>query len=192
MLIQAKDCRNKLFLRTIPHDKPGWYKWFAPLASVMALLDSKYLCGSFSERLLPLLSSIDFKGETFYCIYIGLAVKESVQARLDWHINQKHALTAVKRGGFLSTFRRTLSALVSGDQTDGEATNKIIDTFLVDYYVKDFAIKSEEARIAIGAIEREEINLAFSPLNIKDNKRVEAAEFIKELKKARKNAMPTF
>ena len=40
--------------------------------------------------------------EDAYCIYVGIAVKEDVRSRLDWHVNQINTPYAVK-SGFLST-----------------------------------------------------------------------------------------
>jgi len=187
MLIYAKDCRYKLFLKTIPGDKPGWYKWYAPIESVNVLLNSSHIEGKFFEDILPLLSKIEHEGKAYYCIYVGQAVKESIRARLDWHVNQKHTRTAVE-SGFLSTFRKTIASLITGDQMDEVATNDLIDTLVVDYYSVDFIIKSDEARKVIDGIERYEMNNIVSPLNIQGNKRVEVMAFKKELMRVRKNA----
>ena len=187
MLIEAKDCRDKSFLKKIPSDKPGWYKWYATIEGIKILLNSSYIKGEFFSDILPLLTKIEFNEKIYYCIYVGQAVKGSIQARLDWHINQKHTKAAVE-SGFLSTFRKTISSLVAGDQTNEQVTNNFIDTLLVDYNAENYAIKSDEARRKIDGIENMEMNDNVLPLNIKGNKHKEVADFIKELKQARKNS----
>lgn len=183
----AKNLRDKKCLLEIPNDKPGWYKWWVPRESLELLLNSKYISKEYFDEIFSSLTSKMFDGVEYYYIYVGVAVRESIRDRLNWHVNQKHSKTSVV-SGFLSTFRQSISSLVAYNQYDEESTNQMIDTFLIEYEFLDLEIRSEEAKIKIEEIEKKEMNSNTLPINIKDNKNLVVKEFLKELKNVRKKA----
>jgi len=181
----AKLLRDPAGLAAVPSDRPGWYRWWAPEAEARALLDSPHLRSKYSAGLLSLLPGGSGILAGFHGVYTGIAVKESLRARLDWHINQRHRESAV-RSGTLSTLRQTLSSLLAGDQRDEAATNAFLDNLLVEYYPVDLPIGSEAARDFLESNEQKDMDERILVLNIKDNKRPEAQTFIRDLKRARK------
>jgi hypothetical protein len=98
--------------------------------------------------------------EDYICLYVGVAIKESIRARLNWHVNQHHTKNAVK-SGFLSTLRKTLSSLAAGSQYDEAATNAVIDQMVIEYYAEEYPIKSELAKSNILKIEKVRWNSIF-------------------------------
>lgn len=121
----------------------------------------------------------------WYCIYVGVAIKESIRNRLKWHIMQENTESAVKSSA-LSTFRASISSLVAGDQRDSAATNEFIDRLMVEYYTVDLPIKSDEAQKEIEEKEMMESNLRI--LNIKQNYYEGVKEIVRKLKKKRKES----
>ena len=186
-LVKAKELRNIECLRNIPNDMPGWYKWWAPKQSLELLLNSPYISKNFFSELLPHLTVKNINGIDYYYIYVGVAIKESIKERLNWHVNQHHLKSSVE-SGFLSTLRQTIASLISGNQYDEEATNKFIDTLIIEYYPVNMAIKSLKAKDRIEKIEQEELSTNNLPLNLKDNKKSIMKSFLKELKNARRQS----
>ena len=125
----------------------------------------------------------------YYCLYVGIAIKESIRARLNWHVNQCHSESAVK-SGTLSTLRQTLSSLAAGNQYDEAATNAIINQMVVEYHPVAHPINSEPARREILRIEQEEMAQHIVPLNIMGNYHAILQPFLTELKKVRKASNP--
>ncbi|MCI9434165.1 MAG: hypothetical protein HFI86_02655 [Bacilli bacterium] len=185
--VLARDLRSKENLRKIPSNIPGYYKWWASKESLALLLNSKYLKDKYLKTLLPHLTTSTYKGKKYYYIYVGIAVKESIQSRLDWHVNQHHTKSSVE-SGFLSTFRQSISSLVAFNQFDESATNEFIDTLLIEYYPINLPIKSNEAKEKIEKLEKTEISNHVLPINIKDNKNTIIKGFLKELKVIRKSS----
>ncbi len=185
--ISAKLLRNKNELNKISKTFPGWYKWWADEISLKKLLNSPYLKNKYYSTLVSNLTTKKINNKTYYYIYVGVAIKESIQDRLNWHINQKHSKSSVE-SGFLSTLRQSLSSLVAGNQYDEEKTNKFIDTLIVEYFPIKEEIKSIKAKEIIEGIEKKEINSNFLPLNIKDNRNILLKDYLKELSKARKKS----
>jgi len=181
----AKLLRNPAELAKLPGDRPGWYRWWAPEAEARALLDSPYLPQKYSPSLLAMLPRGNGVLADFCAVYTGIAVKEPLRARLDWHINQRHRESAVK-SGTLSTLRQTLSSLLAGDLMNETAANAFIDKLLVEYYPLDLPVGSEEAKRFLESNEQKEMDERLFILNIKDNRRSEAQSFIRDLKRARK------
>lgn len=104
-IIEAKLLRDKVNLCSIPNDKPGYYKWWVKEEDVIVLfkkLDFEFL------KYKDYLEKID----NWYCIYVGVAIKESIRARINWHINDKHNESAV-RSGYLSIFRKSISSVIA-------------------------------------------------------------------------------
>lgn len=189
--VPARNLRLREALRQIP-DKPGWYRWWAPESVAAQLLNSPYISASYMEALsLHLWRHKLRTADNYYyiCLYVGVAIKESVRDRLNWHINQRHTENAIK-SGTLSTLRRTLSSLVAGDQYDEAATNAVIDQMVVEYYAMDYPIKSELAKSEILKIEDGEMEQHILPLNIMGNRHAILQSFLADLKKARKASNP--
>lgn len=185
ILIKANTLRDKELNKEIPNNKPGFYKWWVKSEELEILLNSNQLNDKYLEVLLPHLTKKKINNEEYYYIYVGVAIKESIYARLDWHVNQRHTRVSVE-SGFLSTLRQTLSSLIEGNQYAEEETNIFIDKLYIEYYPIDLNIKSEEAKTTIENIEKSEMETNCLPLNIKDNKNSYLKEFLKELKIARK------
>ncbi len=186
-LIEAKELRNIEHLRSIPNNIPGWYKWWAPETTLELLLNSPYISQKYFLDLLPHLTTKNINGINYYYIYVGVAIKESIRDRLNWHVNQHHTKSSVE-SGFLSTLRQTISSLVAGNQYDEESTNKLIDTLIIEYYPVETSIKSLEAKEQIERIEKEELANNALPLNLRDNKNYILKNYLKELSHARKQS----
>ena len=187
IIVEAKELRNIDKLKKLPKDYPGWYKWWAPLDALELLLNSQYLKDQYLHELLPYLTSKTINNQKYYYIYTGIAIKESIRARLNWHVNQHHTQNNVVNG-FLSTLRQSISSLIANNQYDEEATNELIDKLIIEYTIVELPIKSREAKDKIEFIEKEEILNNVLPLNIKDNKNMIVKKYLKELSTIRKNS----
>lgn len=179
-MVLAKELRKKENLEKIPNDKTGYYKWWADRTSLDVLLEKLNVEFNDIELYLE-------KKDNLFCIYVGIAVKESIRDRLNWHINDKHDLSRVN-SGFLSTFRKSISSVVLHNQYDKEGTNNFIDKLYVEYFIGHYPIKSNEAKEEIENIEYELISKYLRILNIKDNKHIKSNEIKKVLKKLRKES----
>lgn len=181
---EAKSLRDKINLISVPGDKPGYYKWFCQKEDLIIILNA------LGERFDDLEKYFE-KRDNLYCIYVGVAINESIRSRLDWHINQSNNYVAV-RTGFLSTLRQSIASVISGDMSDTISTNNFIDKLYVEYHYFDYVIKSDEAKEYIGDIERKLLSSdKLYILNIKDNKNFLAKEILPKLKNMRKNAKKT-
>ena len=180
MIIEAKKLRDKDILQTISDDRPGYYNWWAPYDALDILLkelDIKF------EDISPYME----KKNDLYSIYVGIAVKESLRKRLNWHVNQKHSETAVV-SGTLSTLRQTISSVVAHDQYNEEKTNEFIDMLIIEYFEEPNEIKSLEAKQQIHNIERELLASHLRILNIQENNHPKAIDIKKKLKAIRKGS----
>ncbi len=186
-IIPAINLRKKDVLLTIPNTLPGYYRWWARSESLNKILNSSALSKEYKKELLPYLTKKVINKETYYYIYVGVAIRESIRDRLNWHVNQRHTKTSVV-SGFLSTLRQTISSLVAEDQYNETLTNEFINELYVEYYSVNLPIKSDEAKTFIEQIEKEEMNNHLIPLNLRDNKNTKLKPFLNELKNARKNA----
>lgn len=161
-LIQANKLRDKSNLKNMIENKPGYYKWWAEEKEVILLLNHLDLETNIIDNL--------EKYNNKFCIYIGVAIKESVRDRLNWHINQINSPSAV-RNGTLSTLRQTISSILFQDMNLTNKTNEFIDKLYVQPFYIDKPIKSQEAKEIIHNIEID--YLAHSDnlylLNIQDN-----------------------
>lgn len=185
VIVKAKELRKKAVLDKVPNS-PGMYEIFAKEDDVKALLSSKYISKGYFGKIFTqdninkgLIVSIDFEGEKYYRIYVGIATDESLRDRLDRHIN---------RSARVSTLRRSIAALISGDQSREGETNDFLDKLVVRYTDYPYKVKSREARKEIGRLEKEEMQKTILPLNIRDNHRDELKDFKSDLKKARTEA----
>lgn len=175
---EAKLLRDKVNLNEISNDKPGYYKWWAREEDIIELF--KGLKFNFLDY-----KNFIEKRDNWYCIYVGVAIMESIKDRINWHINDKHTESAV-RSGWLSTFRKSIASVIAKNQYDKETTNDFIDKLKVEYFEIDFSIKSKEAKEEIRAIETNLINKHLCLLNIKDNYHNKATDIKKELRRLRK------
>ena len=185
--ILAKELRNPSHLKEVPKDMPGWYSWWAPEEAIKMLLNSSYISNKYLSNLLSHLTIKNINGKNYYYIYVGIAVKESIQRRLNWHINQHHTKSSVE-SGFLSTLRKSISSLLAFNQYDEYITNDFINMLIVEYHPVNLPIKSNEAKEKIESIEKKEIANNVLILNIKGNKNALVKDYLKELKKVRKNS----
>lgn len=172
--IGAIDIRNDFEIE----DKPGYYKWWASKKDFDLLLDK--LNVDFES----IKDYIEIK-DKWYCIYVGIAVKESVHDRLKWNVMDSHSESKV-RHGTLSTFRQSLSSILSNNQSDKIATDNFIDKLIIEYYLFDYPIKSSEAKEEIEAIEKDLLQKNLYILNIQDNHHIKSKLIKKTLKKLRK------
>lgn len=120
----------------------------------------------------------------YTALYIGIAAdkKKGILARFKWHIEQKHTVSNVSKG-FLSTLRRTLSALngfkllKSSTEVDSKSQEKL-NTFIDKNCVLEWNYYPKQSKKDLAAIEDEIINSGYYPLNIQGNKQTS-----KELRK---------
>ena len=178
-MLKASTLRNKTELQKIPA-AAGYYKWWCEKAELDVIL--KALGADISD----IQQAIERK-DNLYCVYVGIAAKESVRARLNWHVNDKHTASRVNNGT-LSTLRQSISSIVAKNQYDKEATDAFIDKLHVEWFCIDSPIKSAEAKAKLYSVER---NLLFDRLrilNIKDNLHPLAEPIKFKLKLLRKNS----
>lgn len=177
--IAAKELRNPEERAKVPGDRPGYYKWWAKEE------DFKYLL----EKLNGTFDNVKEKVEKengWYCIYVGIAVKESIQSRLNWHINQVNNPSNV-RSRTLSTLRQSISSVIAGNQLCNDKTNCFIDKLEVEYfYESNDQIGSPEAKEWIEEKERELMKEHLCILNIQGNKREDVKTIKKKLKQLRR------
>ena len=179
--IQAKKIRTPQGCNLIPNDKPGWYRWWAPKPALDELLGQYKGYGD----LLPHLTCKDEQ----YLIYVGIAVRESILARLRWHIIPTVPQTLPNvRSGRLSTLRQSISSLVGRDQLDTQATDNLIDQLTVEYFPCPHPIGSQEAKDFIEECELKELENNAVPLNIQNNGHTHIQAFKTYLKLSRKEA----
>ena len=165
-------------------DAPGYYKWWASEEDFERLLSAldvydKDRCKQLAER--------NEAGQ--YCIYIGIALKESIHSRFGWHINQNHTPSAIKYRT-LSTLRQSLSALLCSDMNAKEETNVFMDRLSVEWWSSDYAVKTHAAKQEIKAIESAALSAKgdLYILNIQENMNQAAIQIKKELKNRRSDA----
>ena len=180
MKINAKELRNKEALLNIPDRLPGYYKWWAEKPDLDIILLA--LDADFSE-----LSSFIEQKDGLYCIYVGIAAKESIRKRLDWHVNDSHTPSRVL-SGTLSTLRQSISSVVTHNQYDKDATNAFIDKLTIEWFTIDDPIKSHEAIDKLYTIERNIMSEHLYVLNIQDNKFPQAQPIKKRLSALRKSS----
>ena len=168
---------------------PGWYRWWATEHVCRQLL------GVHADGLMEHLTQGKADLTDFRLIYVGIAPaskkhtnKPLLKARvLDWHIRQKHSLGNIKHG-FLSTFRQSLSALLTGNMASEKETNYVIDQMKVELF--PFEGIAEVACVNQWLHEQEatELEEHVIPLNIQGNGRLENQIFKQYLKAARSTA----
>ena len=86
--------------------------------------------------------SLDIDGD-LYCIWVGSTTNRTVANYLNEFINAKHTEAAIRRR--ISTFRRSISSIVSCNFADEEGTNNFIDKLKIEIIpVKDEDINLEK------------------------------------------------
>lgn len=171
IMYKANSFRDKNNLQMIPNDKPGYYRWWAKKPEfdlILSALDIDY--DDIVEEVL--------ETDGMYSIYVGIAAKESIRNRINWHINDIHSASRVKTGT-LSTLRQSISSIVSHNQYDKESTDKFIDKLSVEVFPIDYQIKSEEAIQELDKIEKTLLSENLYVLNIRDNDYSEMARQIR-------------
>lgn len=159
-MIKASALRNKEQLKSIS-SLPGYYKWWVSNTELDVIL--KALNVSYSE----IEKALEIKDELF-CVYVGIAAKESVRERLNWHINDRHNESRVINGT-LSTLRQSIASIVSKNQFDKTATDLFIDKMYVEWFYISTPIKSEATITELNLIETNLMSEYLRILNIKDN-----------------------
>ena len=174
-MIHAKDLRRKESIEIIPNDQPGYYKWWAcrdEFDMILAALEVRYD---------DVASYVEVNSNCQYAIYVGIAAKESIRKRLDWHVNDKHTKSKVLHGT-LSTLRQSISSIIARNQFDKEATDNFIDKLDIEYHTIDAAIGSQEAKNQLHEIERQLLAEHLYLINIQENHHPAADKTKKKLK----------
>lgn len=185
-LIPAFFLRDSRYLKQISNDRPGYYKWWAKKEDVEIILKKLDVDVRFED----VETDIEKKeGLDLYCIYIGIAVNESIRNRLNWHVNQRHTSSAIN-SGFLSTLRQSLSSILSHNQMNEEITNQFIDKLYIEYFIDENGIRSPKAKEKIREIEKEAMKKHLYILNIQGNNHSKARKIKKILRKLRKDSKP--
>ncbi|MDE6200598.1 MAG: hypothetical protein K2M47_01785 [Clostridiales bacterium] len=178
--VNAIALRDKANLYAIPNNKPGYYKWWAGKGEILNILSKLNM--QFDD----IVNSLEQK-DGKYCIYVGVAIKESLRKRLNWHVNDKHTDNRVKNGT-VSTLRKSIASLVGDDASDKAATNEFIDRLDIEYYLSDNPIKSQEAIVELHTIERSLLSGEYLYiLNIQENRHdLAPKQLLKQLRKQAK------
>lgn len=159
-MVKASSLHNPEELKKIS-SKPGYYKWWISKNFFDFLLDA--LNVSFED-----IKNALEERDGLFCVYVGIAAKESVRQRLNWHINDPHTVSRVNNGT-LSTLRQTISSLVSHNQYDKTSTDQFIDRMYVEWFYIDSQIGSEETKKDLHDIETKLMAEYLRILNIQDN-----------------------
>jgi len=178
-MINAAILRNLIELKKIL-SKPGYYKWWISKNFFDFLLDA--LNVSYEE----IKNDLEER-DGLFCVYVGIAAKESVRQRLNWHINDPHTASRVNNGT-LSTLRQTIASIVSHDQYDKATTDMFIDKMLVEWFYIDSPIGSAAAKTELHEIETNLLSEYLRILNIQDNHHPLSKLTKTRLKKLRKES----
>ena len=178
-ITKAISLRNPEELNKI-HSKPGYYKWWVSRNYLDFLLDALQVSFEDIEKVLE-------AKDDLFCVYVGIAAKESVRQRLNWHVNDPHTASRV-RNGTLSTLRQTISSIVAHNQYDKAATDSFIDSMFVEWFYIDAPIKSEKAKTELHITESKLMADYLRILNIQDNHHPLSKSIKTALKKLRKES----
>lgn len=169
--IEVKQLRDQLAEGSCNVPKgPGVYRWWFPKEVALKLLGA--LNGVDNGRIMK----VQIDCIEFWCLYFGIS--KDLRQRIRWHVAQHHSASAVE-SGFLSTLRKTISALLHQDESASEqAVNEVLDQCYWDWCATPThgnAIRIETATLSTG----------YFPLNIQKNKSVDAS-VVRQLKQLRK------
>ena len=157
-------------------EKPGLYKWWCT-CRVLKDIAEKLQCDITK-------CSIEKNNECdLFCVYVGVAVKETLKERIEWHMGN-HTDGSV-RNKTLSTLKQSLSAILYQNMSPKLA--KELDDYMNQFYVS-VDTKFSEAQ-DIYAEEKRLLSPGEQPLyilNIQLNQHKQSPK--KELKKRRKEA----
>ncbi|MBO4752077.1 MAG: hypothetical protein J5526_04925 [Bacteroidales bacterium] len=169
MIKAVKELKKEKFA-SIDH-KSGVYIWWFQEDCVNKLL--KPIGGGEMSRIQKKIIA----GKNYYALYFGIA--KDCRQRASWHMAQHHTLPAV-RSGFLSTLRRTLSALLNVNMT---AAENRVNNFIEEncYWEWSYTNDKKEAE----KMEQRELRNNYYPLNIQGNKNV-PKEYLSKLKSLRR------
>ena len=166
---------------------PGVYKWWCSKEMLKQIL-KKLNCYS-SVNINRDIEHCVYNKKVLYCIYVGIATKESLNSRIEWHISNHTASQLRSKNVSISTLRHSLAAIFFNDISTSinEALNKLMENLFVSiHYESQFDIGSIEASQEIKKIESNILKSGkFYVLNIQGNNKSIA---IKELKKLRNDA----
>lgn len=119
-----------------------------------------------------------FGNVKYTALYVGIAAgkKKGILGRFKWHIEQKHTVSNVTKG-YLSTLRRTLSALLNfkllknNTEVNSDVQEKL-NAFIDENCVLEWNYYPRKSKKDLEAIEEGIINSGYYPLNIQSNKQV--------------------
>lgn len=178
-MIKASSLRKKEILNSIS-SLPGYYKWWGSRSELDVILNALNVHFSEIENALEIKNGL-------YCIYVGIAVKESVRTRLNWHVNDKHTSSRI-RNGTLSTLRQSISSIVAGNQFAKDATDSFIDKLYVEWFYSNNPIRTDAAKNELHQIEKQLLVEYLRVLNIQDNHHPLSTSIKTKLKELRKEA----
>ncbi len=178
MIIEAKNLRMKENLKSL-ENFPGYYKFWAEKEELQIILDE--LETNFDE-----VKDFIESRDNCYAIYVGIAAKEPLKKRLNWHINDSHTTSRVVYGT-LSTLRQSISSIVAHNQCDKKKTDIFIDKLKIElFFYRNGNLQNIESELR--EIERKILSTNLYILNIQGNKHPFANTITKKLKELRKLA----
>ena len=194
MAPMIRGCELRKTHNNLPQEA-GIYKWYANKESCAEIFSR------FKDwrKIFEGVDTRNINGEECYLIYVGTTSRKNggIRNRLSWHICQRHDLNAVKNGT-LSTFRQSLSSMLSEDQSDEAKTNEALDKLWVEYETLPLSCGNEETIKIIESKESELINKFHPPLNIRSNNpdtktKKEFKKFLTKLRgESKKKALQNF
>lgn len=131
-------------------------------------------------------------GTKYTALYVGIAAgKNGILGRFKWHIEQKHSVSNVTKG-YLSTLRRTLSALqgfklLKNNTEVNFQFQEELNTFMDKNCVLEWNYYPKKTKKELEQIEDEIINSGYFPLNIQGNRQI-SKELREKLGEMRKKA----
>ena len=132
---------------------PGVYKWWCREHMLRAIL-KKLKCNKIDIN--SDIEFFDLNEDRFYCIYVGIATKRSLNSRIEWHISEHTLPQILSKNVTISTLRHSLSAIFFGDISPSinKKLNKLMEFLFVSiHYESSYAIGSKEASKEIHKIE---------------------------------------
>ncbi len=131
-------------------------------------------------------------GAKYTALYVGIAAgKNGIFGRFKWHIEQKHSVSNVTKG-YLSTLRRTLSALqgyklLKNNTEVNFHLQEELNAFMDANCALEWNYYPKKTKKELEQIEDEIINSGYFPLNIQGNRQI-SNELRKKLGEMRKSA----
>lgn len=131
-----------------------------------------------------------FNGVKYTALYVGIAAgKDGILGRFKWHVEQNHSISNITKG-YLSTLRRTLSALLKFELLKNSIevnrnSQEKLNAFIDEKCVLEWNYYPQKSKKDLEKIEDEIINSGYFPLNIQGNQQV-SKNFRKKLSDMRK------